>query len=91
MQQYFISVEQQLIMESISLVSAIFLCVAAHYVFNLSYHRKTGDVWLFFQEKILGLQSKAGVKRHPSGSAHFSGISHTYESIKANDGFSDND
>ena len=42
-------------------VAAVF-CIAGHYIFNLTYHRKTGDFWLFIQEKILGLLSKAGVK-----------------------------
>lgn len=53
LQQYFVCVEQELMMESSNIVAAIFFCVAAHYIFNLSYHRKTGDVWLFIQEKIL--------------------------------------
>jgi len=35
---------------------------AAHYIFNLAYHAKTGDVWVFIQEKELGIPSKAGVK-----------------------------
>ena len=58
--QYFISIEQQLMMESSTLVSAVFLCIAVHYILNLSYHRKSGDAWLFIQEKILHLQSMAG-------------------------------
>ena len=58
-----------------------FFCVAAHYIFNLTYHRKTGDVWLFIQEKILCLPSKAGVKRNPSTTSHFSGISRTFDSV----------
>ena len=29
-------------MESSSIIAAIFFAVAAHYIFNLSYHSKTG-------------------------------------------------
>ena len=71
MNQYFISVEQELMIESSNLMAAIFFTIAAHYIFNLSYHRKAGDLWLFIQEKILGLTSKAGTKRNPSSSVHF--------------------
>ena len=35
-------VEQSLMMETSNIVAAIFFCVAAHYIFNLSYHPKTG-------------------------------------------------
>lgn len=75
MQQYFICVEQQLIMETSNILSAIYFCLGAHYILNLSYHRKTGDVWLFVQEKILGL---AGKKQNPSSVSHFGGITRMY-------------
>ena len=68
-------------MESCNIVSAIFLCLAAHYVFNLQYHRKTGDIWTFIQEKILNLPSKAGRKRNPSNISHFGGISRIYTQL----------
>ena len=80
--QYFISVEQELMMETSNLTSAIFFCVAAHYIFNLTYHRKSGDVWLFFQEKILGLPSKPGTKRSATSLVHFSGIQRYYDDLK---------
>lgn len=80
LKQYFIAVEGQLMMETMNLTTAIFLCLAAHYIFNLSYH---GDVFLFLQEKVLEIPSKAGVKRHPSSTSHFSGILREFESIKA--------
>ncbi len=68
--------------ETSNIVAAIFFCVAAHYVFNLTYHRKSGDVWLFVQEKVLNLPSKPGVKRNPSSTSHFSGISRIFEAQK---------
>ena len=73
-EQHFISVEQDLMMETSTIMAVIFFCISAHYLFNLSYHPKTGDVWVFMQEKILGVLSKTGVKRHPSTLSHFSGI-----------------
>ena len=62
---------------------AVFFCLVVYYIFSLTYHCKTGDFWLFLQEKILCLPSKSGVKRHPSSASHFSGISRMYESIGA--------
>ena len=46
MKQYFICVEQELMLESSSITAAIFFGVAAHYVYNLSYHPKTGIIKL---------------------------------------------
>ena len=51
-EQHFISVQQGLIMETSTIVASVFFCIAAHYIFNLSYHTKTGDVWVFIQEKF---------------------------------------
>ncbi len=39
----------------------------------------TGDFWLFLQERVLGLPSKPGTKRNPSGSLHFAGIQRVYD------------
>lgn len=41
--QYFVAVEQKLMMESSCITAAIFFTVAAHYIFNLSYHPKGGN------------------------------------------------
>ena len=71
--QYFIAVEQKLMMESSNIFSAVYYVIAAHYIFNLSYHSKANFVLLFLQEKILGLQSPS-VKRTLSISTHFTGI-----------------
>lgn len=68
-------------LESGNLVAAIFYCLAAHYIFNLTYHKKSGDVWLFVQERVMGLPSKPGVKRLPSSIAHFSGIQRAFEGM----------
>lgn len=65
-------------LEANNLVAAVFACMAAHYIFNLSYHAKTGDVWLFVQERILEIPSK-NVKHHPLSVAHFAGIARMLE------------
>ena len=80
--QYFVSVEQEIMMETSTLISSIFFAIAAHYIFNLTYHRKSGDVWVFIQEKVLGLASKTGTKRSPSAMSHFSGIERVYDSLE---------
>ena len=79
--QYFVSVEQELMLESGNLTAAIFYCLSPHYIFNLTYHKKSGDVWLFVQERVLGLPPKARVKHLPSSIVHFSGIQCTFEEI----------
>ena len=82
---YFVSVEQEIMMETSTLIPSIFFAIAAHYIFNLTYHRKSGDLWVFIQEKVLGLASKAGTKRSPSAISHFCGIQRVYNSLeKAN-------
>lgn len=69
-------------METSTLVSSIFFAIAAQYIFNLTYHRKSGDVWIFIQEKVVGLASKIGTKRSPSAMSHFSGIQRVYDSLE---------
>ena len=78
---FFVAVEQHLMLESPSIVSAIFFCIAAHYVFNLSYHSKTSDIWLFIQERIMKIPSKTRRTANPSSTAHGSGISRMYEEM----------
>ena len=51
-------------MESSNLISAIFLCLAAHYIFNIEYHTKAKDVWEFLQENVLKVSSKGHKKRN---------------------------
>ena len=36
---------------------------------------------MMIQEKVLGIPSKSGMKRHPSNVSHFSGISRIYERL----------
>ena len=55
--EYFISIEQKLVMESPNLTTALFNLVASHYVFNLSYQPKANDMLTFLQEKVMGIVS----------------------------------
>lgn len=71
--QYFIAVEQMLIMESSSLVTAFFFLFCAHYIFNVQYHPKASEVMTFVQEKVLALPTMK-YKRSPSVLSHISGI-----------------
>ena len=88
--QYFICVEQQLILECSSLEAAIFFCIASHYFLNLQYHPKGKDLWLFIQEKVLQLPTKLkkGAKAYlsPSSSAHFSGITRLFHACMQEEG-----
>ena len=42
--QYFVSVEQQLMLECSTLIAVLFYYLAAHYIFNLSYHPKSKEL-----------------------------------------------
>ena len=72
-------------LESSNLVSAIFLCLAAHYIFNIQYHPKAKDVWEFVQENVLNISSKGSKKRNATSSTHFSGIIRMHGSIHGAD------
>ena len=77
--QCFISVEQQLMMEAPSLLIALFNFIAAHYIFNLSYHSKISDLAVFIQAKILKIESDGKTKKIlPLVSSHISGIMRMY-------------
>ena len=36
----FLHVKQELMLETSNLIAAVFYCVAAHYIYNLSYHKR---------------------------------------------------
>ena len=55
--QYSVAVEQQHLLESRELPTAVFLLLATHYIFNLSYHPKAEDLLHFIQEKMALMSS----------------------------------
>ena len=71
---YFIAIEQELVVECSSLTKALFLLLAVHYIFDLAYHERTKDFFLFLQEKVLGISNEGyghgsdGGKRKKSAS-----------------------
>ena len=80
--QYFISVEQELMLETSTLTSSLFFCMSAYYIFNLAYHPKIKDLWEFFQVKVFDLPSEdKRVKCSPSAITHFSGISRYFKKL----------
>ena len=81
-QQYFVGIERQLILETNNCLSAVFACIAAHYIFNLHYDKKCCEFWQFIQEKVLKLPAIANSKKSPTISAHFSGIKRYMDSSK---------
>ena len=60
--QYFISIEQKLSMESTDLATAIFNLLGCHYIFNLSYLTKLTDMMRFIQEKVAQISSTRVVR-----------------------------
>ena len=77
--QYFISIEQ-LMLECSTLIAALFYCMAAHYIFNLSYHLKSKEFWTFIQQNTFNLPSNE-LRLSPSAASHFTGISFLFESL----------
>ena len=52
LQQFFVCVEQTLMLECSNIVAAIFFCIGAHYIFNLNYHPKSGICLAFRGESV---------------------------------------
>lgn len=72
--QYFIAIEQQLMLESSNIFAAVFHLLCTHYIFNLQYHPKGRELLTFLQEKVMHLSSTK-YKRSPTVVSHISGIS----------------
>ncbi len=49
------AIEGNLVIECGTLQTAIYVMLAAHYIFDIQYHPRVNDVLLFLQEKVLGL------------------------------------
>ena len=55
---YYIAIEQELIVECSNLTKALFCLLAVHYVFDLTYHERVKDFFLFLQEKVMEISSE---------------------------------
>lgn len=82
--QYMIAVEQSLILDCTEITTALFLLLATHYVFNLSYHMKADEFFTFIQEKIAKIAIDKEAKKRPVAATHVNEISSIYETLKEN-------
>lgn len=84
--QYFIAIEQIMMLECHNFMTALFLLLASHYVFNLSYHCKAKD-FLFLQERVAGINSATTEKqkRNPVANSHIIAIARVYDQINNED------
>ena len=55
---YYIAIEQELVVECSNLTKALFCLLAVHYVFDLTYHDRVKDFFLFLQEKVMEISSE---------------------------------
>lgn len=62
--QFFIAVEQELLVKCRNICDALLVLISVHYIFNIEYNPKVYDFFLFFQECILEL-SHEGRKSAP--------------------------
>ena len=81
--QYFIAIEQMMMLECNNVMTALFLLLASHYVFNLSYHHKVMDFFLFLQERVAGITSVTSgkQKRNPVANSHVIGVARIYDEL----------
>ena len=72
-------------LECTDLATALFLLLASHYVFNLSYHTKTHEFLTFIQESVANIPSEKSRKgkreKSPVSVAHVTGIKRVYETF----------
>lgn len=59
---YKIIIEQQVITSTADLTAALYVLFAVHFVFNITYHSKVSDLYLFLQEVVFGMPSEVKKK-----------------------------
>ncbi|XP_019854847.1 PREDICTED: uncharacterized protein LOC109583811 [Amphimedon queenslandica] len=77
--QYFIAIEQCLILECKDIPTALFLLIASHYVFNISYQPKAQDFFAFIESKLLNISSSTYKSKSPVALSHINGITREHE------------
>ena len=55
---YQVIVEQQIVTSMKDLSTALYVVFSLHFIFNISYHGKTNDLYLFLQEIVFGMPSE---------------------------------
>ena len=79
--RYFISIEQQLMLECSTLIAALFYCMEAHYIFSICpTTRNLKNSGHFIQQKTFNLPSNE-LRLSPSAASHFTEISRLFESL----------
>lgn len=56
---FFIAIDRHLVVECATIQKAIFCLLIVHYVFNLGYHERVSDLFLFLQEKVMDISSES--------------------------------
>ena len=51
--QYFVVVEQVVLMEVGDIMRGLYMLLALHYVFDIAYHPQLADLFLFCEDKVL--------------------------------------
>ena len=74
-------------MYKINIATTVFLLIASHYVFNLSYHSKVYELLIFIQEKIGRIPSCSKKKSTPIMQSHISGIVRIHDAYAVKDDF----
>ena len=77
--QYFIAVEQSLLIKSDYMVSVVFLLLAAHYCFNMDYHPKVKDLMTFIANRVARIPLPDRFKWSALVGVHVAGITRQYE------------
>lgn len=73
--RYHIAVEQVLLMECRTLTHALYCLLAVHYVFNIKYHPRAEDFFLFLFEKVLGMQESGNQRKKKKNASYLSATS----------------
>ena len=72
-----------MMLECNNIMTALFLLLASHYVFNLSYHPKATDFFLFLQERVAGISSiTSKQKRNPVANSHVIAVARMHDELK---------
>lgn len=62
MPTYHVIVEQETVVKCMDLTTALYSVFSIHYIFNIEYHAKLHDLYLFFQESVMGIPMEAQKK-----------------------------
>lgn len=53
--QFFIAVEQELLVKCRNISNALLILISVHFIFNIEYNPKVHDIMCFIQEHVMGL------------------------------------